>query len=486
MTERERLLRFEPIVPLFLKFSLPAIIGMMVQALYNIVDRYFISNIPDIGAIAIGGVGITLPITFVLMGFTMLFGIGGAANISLRLGEGKTERAEHILGNVGMMLMITSFLLNIIFLTNVDGLLRLFGATEGNIGYAREYITWILIGNFWNTFGFAMNHVIRAEGSPKWSMMLMLIGAGANMILDPIFIYERIPFLNLPGLGLGVQGAALATIIAQGLAFLCGAYYYVSGKSLLKFRWINLKLDRKIIMLIISIGISPFFIQIAGSVVGAVFNNSLKIYGGELGQGAYAIINSIAILFYMPTFGMNQGLQPIIGYNYGAGNYDRVKKAVKIGLVAASSVTVLGFLIIQFVPELLVSTMARDNLALREMTQDGLVKVELMMFLVGMQVISSNFFSSIGKARLSFFLSLSRQVFFLIPALLILPRFIGLDGIWYAMPLSDLLATVVSLTFLIHQFKLLDEKHAGQLAARTHSEPMAETGGAQATVKETP
>lgn len=486
MTERERLLRFEPIVPLFLKFSLPAIIGMMVQALYNIVDRYFISNIPDIGAIAIGGVGITLPITFVLMGFTMLFGIGGAANISLRLGEGKTERAEHILGNVGMMLMITSFLLNIIFLTNVDGLLRLFGATEGNIGYAREYITWILIGNFWNTFGFAMNHVIRAEGSPKWSMMLMLIGAGANMILDPIFIYERIPFLNLPGLGLGVQGAALATIIAQGLAFLCGAYYYVSGKSLLKFRWINLKLDRKIIMLIISIGISPFFIQIAGSVVGAVFNNSLKIYGGELGQGAYAIINSIAILFYMPTFGMNQGLQPIIGYNYGAGNYDRVKKAVKIGLIAASSVTVLGFLIIQFVPELLVSTMARDNLALREMTQDGLVKVELMMFLVGMQVISSNFFSSIGKARLSFFLSLSRQVFFLIPALLILPRFIGLDGIWYAMPLSDLLATVVSLTFLIHQFKLLDEKHAGQLAARTHSEPMAETGGAQAAVKETP
>lgn len=486
MKERERLLRFEPIVPLFLKFSLPAIIGMMVQALYNIVDRYFISNIPETGAIAIGGVGITLPITFVLMGFTMLFGIGGAANISLRLGEGKTERAEHILGNVAMMLMITSFLLNIIFLTNVDGLLRLFGATEGNIGYARQYITWILIGNFWNTFGFAMNHVIRAEGSPKWSMMLMLIGAGANMILDPIFIYETIPFLNLPGLGLGVQGAALATIIAQGLAFLCGAYYYVSGKSLLKFRWINLKLDRKIIMLIISIGISPFFIQIAGSVVGAVFNNSLKIYGGELGQGAYAIINSIAILFYMPTFGMNQGLQPIIGYNYGAGNYDRVKKAVKIGLIAASSVTVLGFLIIQFVPELLVSTMARDNLALREMTQDGLVKVELMMFLVGMQVISSNFFSSIGKARLSFFLSLSRQVFFLIPALLILPRFIGLDGIWYAMPLSDLLATVVSLTFLIHQFKLLDEKHAGQLAARTHSGQMAENDGAQAAVKETP
>lgn len=477
MTERERLLGYEPILPLFFKFSLPAITGMMVQALYNIVDRYFISNIPEVGSIAIGGVGITLPITFVLMGFTMLFGIGGAANISLRLGEGKTERAEHILGNVAMMLMITSFALNIVFLTNVDGLLRLFGATEVNIGYAREYITWILIGNFWNTFGFAMNHVIRAEGSPKWSMMLMLIGAGTNMILDPIFIYETVPFLNLPGLGLGVKGAALATITAQGLAFLYGAYYYISGKSFLKFRLKNLKLDKRIIGLIMAIGISPFFIQIAGSVVGAVFNNSLKVYGGELGQGAYAIINSISILFFMPTFGMNQGLQPIIGYNYGAGNYDRVKQAVKIGLVAATLVTAGGFILIQLFPHVFVSTMAKDDEALRAMTQDGLIKVELMMFLVGAQVISSNFFSSIGKARLSFFLSLSRQVFILIPALLILPRFFGLDGIWYAIPLSDFLATILSTIFLIHQFKLLDEKHTQQQEEKKLQEGL--------TVKET-
>lgn len=462
MTERERLLGYEPILPLFFKFSLPAITGMMVQALYNIVDRYFISNIPEVGSIAIGGIGITLPITFVLMGFTMLFGIGGAANISLRLGEGKTERAEHILGNVTMMLMITSFALNIVFLTNVDGLLRLFGATEVNISYAREYIIWILIGNFWNTFGFAMNHVIRAEGSPKWSMVLMLIGALTNMILDPIFIYETIPLLNIPGFGLGVKGAAFATIIAQGIAFLVGAYYYISGKSFLKFRLKNLKLDWQIIRLIMAIGISPFFIQIAGSVVGAVFNNSLKVYGGELGQGAYAIINSISILFFMPIFGMNQGLQPIIGYNYGAGNYDRVKQAVKVGLVAATLVTAGGFILIQLFPHVFVSTMAKDNEALRAMTQDGLVKVEMMMFLVGAQVISSNFFSSIGKAGLSFFLSLSRQVFILIPALIILPRFFGLDGIWYAIPLSDFLATFLSTIFLIHQFKLLDEKHADQ------------------------
>lgn len=467
MTERERLLRDEPILPLFLKFSMPAIIGMLVQALYNIVDRYYISNIPGSGSVAIGGIGVTLPITFVLMGFTMLYGIGGAANISLRLGEGNHKKAEQILGNVVMLLFVTSFLLNIFFLANVDDLLRLFGATEGNIGFAREYIVWILIGNFWNTFGFAMNHVIRAEGSPKWSMMLMLVGAVTNIILDPIFIYERIPLLNLPGLGMGVKGAAIATIIAQGLAFLLGLSYYVSGKSLLKLRLSNLKPNVGIILMILSIGVSPFFIQIAGSVVGAVFNNSLKVYGGDVAQGAYAIINSIAILFYMPTFGMNQGLQPIIGYNYGAGNFARVKQAVKVGLIAASLVTLSGWIIVLAIPQVLVSTMAREDAVLRQMTQDGLVKVELMMLLVGMQVISSNFFSSIGKARLSFFLSLSRQVFFLIPALLILPRFFGLDGIWYAMPLSDLLATVISLAFLLVQFKLLDEKHAASGKGRS-------------------
>lgn len=459
MTEREKLLNYEPIVPLFLKFSLPAIVGMLVQALYNIVDRYFISNIPGIGPTAIGGVGITMPVLFILMGFTMLFGIGGAANISLRMGEGKIEKAEHILGNVAGLLFISAVVLNLVFLTNIDGLLRLFGATERNIGYAKEYIIIILWGNLWNTFGFAMNHLIRSEGNPKFSMNLMLTGAIANVILDPIFIFETIPVLNLPGLGLGVQGAAWATIIAQGLSFLLGAFYYQSGRSVLKFRAANLRPDPAIVRMIVSIGVSPFFIQIAGSLVAALFNNNLKVYGGDTAQGAYVIINSIAILFYMPIFGMNQGLQPIIGYNYGAQNFDRVKKAVKVGIIASSAVVGAGWLIIQLLPGVLVSPMTGGDQALHELTAQGLRKVELMMFVVGFQVISSNFFSSIGKARLSFFLSLSRQIFFLVPTLIILPRFLGLDGIWYAMPISDLAATVISMIFLVRQFKLLDEKH---------------------------
>lgn len=456
MTEREKKLSFEPILPLFLRFSLPAIIGMLVQALYNIVDRYFISNIPEIGSVAIGGVGVTMPFIFLLMGFTMLMGMGGAANISLRLGENRREKAEHILGNVVVMLGVIAVVLNLIFFIDLDSFLRLFGATDSNIGYARDYIRIILIGNLWNTFAFGMNAIIRSEGAPRWSMVMMVTGAVANTILDPIFIYDTIPVLNIPGLGLGVAGAAYATVIAQGMSLALAVWYYASGRSLLKLSRQNLKLDWGIIKMVAAIGVSPFFIQIAGSVVAALFNNSLRNYGGDLAIGAYVIINSIATIFYMPTFGMNQGLQPIIGFNYGAKNYERVKRSVKVGMVAASLVTFLGWLFIMLFPSALAAPMTMEDPELRALTVVGLRRMEALMFLVGFQVIASNFFNSIGKARLSFFLSLSRQVFFLIPTLLILPRFMGLNGIWYAMPVSDLGAFLVSLVFLVREFKALD------------------------------
>lgn len=459
MTDRERQLREEPIVPLFFKFSLPAVVGMMVQALYNVVDRYYISNIPGIGSTAIGGVGITLPILFILMGFTMLFGIGGAANISIRMGEGRKDQAERILGNVFTMLFLVALGLNLVFLPNLQGALRLFGATENNVEYAMRYLRIILWGNFINTFAFAMNHTIRSEGNPRWSMVSMIIGAGTNVVLDPIFIYETIPVLNIPGLGLGVEGAAYASVLAQGLSFLWGAYYYSSGKSHIRLRRENLRLHWPTLRMVMAIGVSPFFIQVAGSLVGALFNNNLAAYGGELAQGSYAIINSIAILFYMPIFGMNQGLQPIIGYNYGAQNYDRVKRAVKIGMLVATIVTGLGWAFIMLAPQMLVTPMAREDAALRAMTTDGLFKVESLMIIVGFQIISSNFFASIGKAKLSFFLSLSRQIFFLIPFLLFLPRVFGLDGIWYAVPLSDLLASLVTVFFLLNEFRHLDRDH---------------------------
>ena len=449
---REWLLSNERIFPLFIRFSLPAITGMMVQALYNIVDRYFIGNMPGVGALAIGGIGITMPILFVLMGFSMLFGIGAGANISIKMGQGNKPMAERILGNAAVMVMITSVLLLIVFSINPDAVLRLFGATADNLGYARDYLSIILVGNLWNALAFAMNNTIRAEGAPKYSMISMLIGAVANTILDPIFIYT---------LNMGVKGAAYATIIAQFLSFLFGAYFYLSGRSVIKLRRENLRIDPQVLKIIAAIGISPFFIQIAGSVVGALFNNNLKVYGGSMAQGAYTIINTMTMLFFMPMFGMNQGLQPIIGYNYGARNYDRVKRAVVVGVASASVLAVIAWTIMQFFPEILVYPMATD-VELRQLTIQGIRRVETFTFIVGLQIIASNFFSSIGKAKVSFFLSLSRQVFILIPMVIILPRFMGLMGVWTAVPVSDFIATVLSAAFLLREFKKLDAQHLAE------------------------
>lgn len=457
MTKREELLAHEPILPLFFRFSIPAIIGMLVQALYNIVDRFYIANIPEIGSTAIGGIGITMPVTFILMGFSMLFGFGGGANISISLGEQDTQKASHVLGNVFTMLGLSALVLLILIGGNLYGVLNLFGATDANINYAAGYLRIIVWGNLINTFAFAMNALVRAEGAPRWSMISMIVGALVNIILDPIFIYETVPIINLPGLGLGVEGAALATVIAQLASFIVGISFYLWKRSILRPKAADFIPNLKIIQTIVAIGFSSFFIQVAGSAVGAIFNNNLAFYGGELAQSAYALANSLAVLFYMPVFGMNQGLQPIIGYNYGAKNYDRVVKATKVGLLAATLVTGAGWILILLAPEVLVTPMAREDLALRALSIDGLRKLEAAMVIVAVQIITTNYFTSIGKAKISFFLSLSRQVIFLIPLILILPKFMGLDGIWWSLPASDVLATIMSLFFLYREFKNMDK-----------------------------
>lgn len=445
-SERERRLATESIPKLFLSFSLPAITGMLVQALYNIVDRFFIGQIPDVGKIAIGGIGVSLPITFILMGFTMLFGIGGGANISIYLGKNDHSTARKILSNALIMLFITAVVLNGFLLLNLEKVLKIFGATSENLPYAKSYLKIILIGNYWNTFAFAFNHLIRAEGNPKFAMYSMLIGAIANIILDPIFIFT---------FKMGVEGAAYATIIAQGLSFLRGLSYYLSDRKLIRLEKEDLKLDRAILYMITAIGVSPFFIQIAGSLVGALLNNNLRIYGGTLAQGAYAIINSISTIFFMPVFGMNQGMQPIVGFNYGAGNYKRVKETVKLAIASATTLMVIGWIIIQFFPHVLVGFMTPDA-ELMEITVNGLKPFLFMMFIAGFQIISSNFFQSIGKAKISFVLSLSRQVFLLAPLIYFLPKLMGLKGVWYAQPIADGLSALTTFFFLINEFKALE------------------------------
>ncbi|HZK09633.1 MAG TPA: MATE family efflux transporter [Clostridia bacterium] len=456
-SERERRMATESIPRLFFSFSLPAIAGMMVQALYNIVDRFFIGQIPGTGSIAIGGIGVSLPITFILMGFTMLFGIGGGANISIQLGKKDQPMARKILANALIMLFLSALFLNGFMLLNLEKVLLIFGASAQNLPYASSYLRIILIGNYWNTFAFAFNHLIRAEGNPKFAMQSMLIGAITNIILDPIFIFV---------LDMGIAGAAYATIIAQFLSFLRGFSYYLGGKNIVNLKKEDFRLESKVIYMIVAIGISPFFIQIAGSVVGALLNNSLRIYGGALAQGAYAIINSIAMLFFMPIFGMNQGLQPIVGFNYGAGNFKRVKEAVAVGIISASTVMGLGWIVVQFFPHVLVGVMTPDP-ELFDITVKGLRIFLSMMFVAGFQIISSNFFQSIGKAKISFVLSLSRQVFLLAPLVYFLPRFFGLKGVWYAQPIADALSSLITLFFILREFRSLEWAHC-------QSNPLAE------------
>lgn len=436
MNEQKRLGEAE-IGKLLLEFSVPAIIGMLVNTLYNIIDRIFIGHIEGIGNLAMAGVGITMPIMFVLLAFGMLIGIGTATKISIKLGEHDKEGAEKLLGNAFTLIIIISIFLTVFGLIFANPLLRMFGASDNIIGYGEQFIQVIIAGCIFNMISFGLNHSIRSDGSPKIAMISMLLSAIINIILEPIFIF---------GLGLGVRGGALGTVIAQAITSAWIIYYFTKGKSVLKIRWKNLKLDKKSVLSIFAIGISPFSMQLAQSAVQAVSNNSLQAYGGDIAVSAMTIIGSLAMVFLMPIFGLNQGLQPIIGYNFGAKKYDRVKQAVRYGVIAATIIVTIGFIVIEGAAEMLVIIFNNDPL-LVEVTSHGMRIFLIMLPLIGAQIIVTNYFQSIGKVKISMLLSLLRQVIILIPCLLIIPMFKGLDGIWIAGATSDFLSVII--TFVI-------------------------------------
>lgn len=438
MNEQKRLGEAE-IGKLLLEFSVPAIIGMLVNTLYNIIDRIFIGHIEGIGNLAMAGVGITMPIMFVLLAFGMLIGIGTATKISIKLGEHDKEGAEKLLGNAFTLIIIISIFLTVFGLIFANPLLRMFGASDNIIGYGEQFIQVIIAGCIFNMISFGLNHSIRSDGSPKIAMISMLLSAIINIILEPIFIF---------GLGLGVRGGALGTVIAQAITSAWIIYYFTKGKSVLKIRWKNLKLDKKSVLSIFAIGISPFSMQLAQSAVQAVSNNSLQAYGGDIAVSAMTIIGSLAMVFLMPIFGLNQGLQPIIGYNFGAKKYDRVKQAVRYGVIAATIIVTIGFIVIEGAAEMLVIIFNNDPL-LVEVTSHGMRIFLIMLPLIGGQIIVTNYFQSIGKVKISMLLSLLRQVIILIPCLLIIPMFKGLDGIWIAGATSDFLSVIITFVIFI-------------------------------------
>lgn len=443
-----------PIGKLLLQYSIPAIIGMVVNALYNIVDRMFIGNIPDIGSLAITGVGITMPIMTIVLAFGMLIGIGTTANISLNLGKGNRTTAENLLGNAFTLSIIVGLAIAITGTIFANPILNLFGASENTLFYAKEYIGIILLGCTFNILSFALNSTVRADGNPKMSSITMVIGCGANIILDYLFIFV---------LNLGVKGAALATIISQAITFFIILYYYTAGNSNLKLKIENFKLKKHLVTMTFAIGIAPFATQIATSLVQVIANNALKTYGSDLAIGAMTVISSLNIIFMMPIFGINQGCQPIIGFNYGAKKYERAKEAFKYATIAACVICIIGFVSIQCFPTQIISLFNNDP-ELTTLAIKGIRIYLLMMPVVGINIVATSYYQSIGKAKISMFVSLLRQVILLIPFTIILPKFIGLDGVWAAGACADSLSVIITLILLKKEFKQLDKMQLEKIA----------------------
>ena len=436
------------ILPLLLEFSIPAIVGMLVQALYNVVDRIFVGN--GVGPLGLAGLTLVFPVMLVQMAFSMLIGLGATALISIRLGEGRQAEAEQIMSNAFGMLVFVSLILSVLGLTFLDPLIRLLGASEAVLPYSRDYLSIILFGGVFQAIGFGLNHMIRAQGNPKTAMATMLIGAITNTILDPVFIFI---------LGWGIKGAAFATVISQAISATWVVAFFLQGKGQLHLDLRNFyKIKWPVVLQIVSIGFAPFAMQLAASLLNLILNQNLAFYGGDLAISAMGIVFSVNTLFLMPIFGINQGSQPIIGFNYGAKKYGRVKETLFYAIGGATAIVTLGFLATRFIPVQLVTLFGRHDDELMILGVQAMKTVMVMFPIIGFQIVGANYFQAVGKPKKAAFLSLSRQVLLLIPMLLILPRMWGLIGVFLAFPVSDIGSTILTTILLRRELAVLHEQ----------------------------
>lgn len=440
-------LEHKKIAPLLWKYFLPSFTGVIINSLYNIVDRIFIGQ--GVGAYALSGLSAVFPILLIIMAFGMLIGMGAGVRISINIGKKDFKRAELVLGNALIMNIIISILVTGLGFAIKTPMLKLFGASDTTIEFANEYLNIILFGTILNTIGFSLNNIIRSEGNAKIAMYSMIISAGANIILDPIFIFV---------LGMGIKGAAYATIISMAILCIWVLVHFTGKKSLVKLRLKNLRLNLDIIKYIIAIGFAPFAMQLASSFVQGTLNTQLINYGGDLAVGAMGIINSVAMFIVMSIFAINMGGQPIIGFNYGAKHYNRVKETFIIALKAATFISIVGWLLVQLFPTFIIKLFNSDNAELLEVGVNGIRIILIAFPIVGFQVIVGNYFQSIGNAKTSAFLSLLRQVFLLIPAILIFPNFWGLNGVWLSAPIADSISAIIVFIFMRKELKLLNRK----------------------------
>lgn len=447
--DRKRMLAEESIFPLLMKLSTPAMVGMLVMALYNLVDTIFIGR--GVGSLGIAGVSIVFPLQLLAMAFAQIFGVGGGSVISRALGEGNFEKAENILKNVFVSSIITGFILTLVGYVFGREILYLFGAEEDIIGYSYEYLFNILPGVVFITFAMSGNNTIRSEGNAKVAMLTMLVSAILNSILDPIFIF----YLNW-----GIKGAAYATVLAQVMSAVVVFYYYFTGKSEIKINNYNFVPQWKYIREILSIGMSAFARQAAGSVMAMILNRSLQFYGGSIAIAAFGVLNRLSMVAFMPIFGIVQGMQPVTGYNYGAKNYDRVIKTIYVSVAITTVLCFISMAIIRYFPEALISIFNKDK-DLMKVALDAIEIVTITMPLIGTQMIAAGLYQALGKAIPAFILSMTRQILFFIPLVLILPKYFNLAGVWASFPGAEILAFLLCAVYIFIAIKDLRRCHEG-------------------------
>ncbi|MDR1553484.1 MAG: MATE family efflux transporter [Prevotellaceae bacterium] len=447
----------ENIGKLLMQYSIPAIMAMVAASLYNIVDRIFIGN--AVGPLAISGLAITFPLMNISAAFGSLIGAGGSTLVAIKMGQKDNWGANQILGNAIMLNLILGSVIMIFGLLFLNPILYCFGATENTIDFARDYMQIILGGNVITHVYLGMNNIMRSSGYPRKAMYTTFIAVIINAVLDIIFIFE---------FGWGIRGAAIATVIAQTIALIWVSVHFMNKNSFIRFQKGIYTLKKRIVSGIFSIGMSPFILNVCSCLVVILFNTALLTYGGDLAIGAFGITNSVVMFFVMVVLGLTQGMQPVAGYNFGAKQFDRVLKVLNKSIIAATCITTIAFIVSELFPQQLAMLFSqKDNILSEnvELTRQQVeyavtgLRITLAVFpIVGISMVIANFFQSIGKAKHAIFLSTTRQLIFLIPLILILPKFWGLTGVWLSIPISDFISTVLAVILMRRQFKILKKQ----------------------------
>lgn len=431
----------ESIGKLLLQYSIPAIIGMTITSLYNIIDSIFIGH--GVGAMAIAGLAVSFPLMNLVVAFCTLVSAGGSTIVSIRLGQKDMKGATEILSHTLMLCITNSLFFGLLSFIFLDDILILFGASPDTLPYARSFMQVILLGSPVTYTMIGLNNVMRASGYPKKAMLTSMVSVVANVVLAPIFIFH---------LEWGMRGAATATVISQFIGMVWVVSHFMKKESTVHFEGKLLPMKRRIVGSIFAIGMSPFLMNVCACIIVIVINNSLQNHGGDMAIGAYGIINRLLTLYIMTVLGLTMGIQPIVGYNFGAQKIDRVKQTLRLGIISGVVITSSGFLICELFPHA-VSAIFTDNSELINIAAQGLRITVLMFPFVGAQMVIGNFFQSIGKAKISIFLSLTRQLLYLLPCLLLFPNWWGLKGIWISMPVSDGLAFITAVISLLIYIK---------------------------------